>query len=663
MNALKILNSDVANDYVRTRRLSFMFSSLRVRGLLSRHELAAIASRAELDYDELIERIHSDDRSLTNTLRKGPLLDLAWIVGNQNLHEQDIRDSEAIYEFVLKHWGRGKISTLHHLARVDYSVLKLKLGQPAKAREAVRGIVTLLPFIEWAYPKAWPSIRIQAINEGFNFFLLFRKDYTLSTRFLKLDIANPFRGLSEHDALASLGTSESKKWLARLNHHLIGPRLAALKFVDNPEIGPLESLTADLKPGQTSGIANEPKVTIVISAFRPDRHIFTAVKSALNQTYRNLEVLVIDDASGSEFDDVLARVAALDSRVTVLRQLVNGGTYRIRNRALDEATGELITFQDSDDWMHPQRVEAQVKHLLKHPNAVANTSMSTRLTDRLEGVESLRRLRVGICEPSLMFWRVKVRDKIGYFDGVRKGGDTEYRKRLDRAFGTDSAMVMPWRCLTLQRADNGGLTQGELGFRWISEFRLNYRDFWINWAKQAHATGKLRIERDNPARGTAALEADRPFYAPRQSRLVAAEARAVRHFDVVAIANPKDPVNAKALAEFIETQAAAGRRVAVHPIWSFYPRQLPRTIRDSILDLINAGKAELAFEHDELRVGEVVLFAPNAWLTSYNGTRYAWVADKVIQVAFETSDESWHAEGPKVPALINEFVERAFGKG
>jgi glycosyltransferase involved in cell wall biosynthesis len=431
-------------------------------------------------------------------------------------------------------------------------------------------------------------------------------------------------------------------------------------FSEKPEIGPLESLTVKLPEGTTSGIENEPKVTIVISAFQPDQHIFTAVKSALAQTYRNLEIMVIDDASGAAYKNILARVAALDERIRVLVQPVNGGTYRIRNRALDEATGDLITFQDSDDWMHPQRIEVQVKHLLANPNQVGNTTMSTRLTDRLEAAESNRRLRVGICEPSLMFWRVRVRDQIGYFDGVRKGGDTEFRKRMDRAFKVDSAMVYPWRILTIQRADNGGLTQGELGFRWITEFRLNYRDLYLNWHK---TTSKLYIPRDDASASLADQEASRAFYAPRQTRMIAREARSGnRRFDLLIAANLKDPKNVKAAVARVEQALRDGKTVALTQINALYPRELGRVLRKEILELLNQKKVEMVYWRDEVKVERLEFLAPNAWITSHDGTQAAWAIKDFFAVDHESAEESFVAAGAKVAPTIKAAFKTSFSK-
>jgi len=630
-----------------------MFSALRIRGLFSRDELAGVVSHGEHDYASLMKLVYESSELLAD-YRRGAFLDLAWIVGNQRIHEQDLYDAEAIYEYVLNEWP----GFFPQLYRVDYALLKLRVGQPAQAREILRPIPHLIDLIAKIFPAALASIKVQSINEGFNFFLLIRKDWTLSVKFLKIDIANPFRGLSEREALAAMQTSEARIWLKRLNKQLFGPKLARIMFSENPEISPLESLTVKLPEGTTSGIENEPKVTIVISAFQPDEHIFTAVKSALAQTYRNLEIMVIDDASGTSYKKILARVAALDKRIRVLVQPVNGGTYRIRNRALDEATGDLITFQDSDDWMHPQRIEVQVKHLLANPNQVGNTTMSTRLTDRLEAAESNRRLRVGICEPSLMFWRERVRERIGYFDGVRKGGDTEFRKRMDRAFKVDSAMVYPWRILTIQRADNGGLTQGELGFRWITEFRLNYRDLYLNWHKSAT---KLYIPRDDASASLADQEASRAFYAPRQTRMIARDARGGnRKFDLLIAANLKDPKNVRAAVARVEQALTEGKTVALTQINALYPRELGRVLRKEILELLNQNKVEMVYWRDEVRVERLEFLAPNAWITSHDGTQAAWKIKEFVAVDHASAEETFVAAGAKVAPTIEAAYKTSF---
>ena len=97
-----------------------------------------------------------------------------------------------------------------------------------------------------------------------------------------------------------------------------------------------------------------------MSTFEPDRSFRTAVQSLINQTWQNLEILVIDDCSPAEYDGLLSEVTSLDPRIELIRMPSNGGTYRIRNEGIRRSRGEFITFQDSDDWAHPERIARQV---------------------------------------------------------------------------------------------------------------------------------------------------------------------------------------------------------------------------------------------------------------------------------------------------------------
>ena len=107
------------------------------------------------------------------------------------------------------------------------------------------------------------------------------------------------------------------------------------------------------------------------------------MRSLAAQTWTNHEILVVDDGSPHGHDEVLRRAAALDPRVRVIRLPANGGTYVARNAGLDAATGDFVTFQDSDDWSHPLRLERQVAPLLADPAIFSTTSTGMRVTAEL----------------------------------------------------------------------------------------------------------------------------------------------------------------------------------------------------------------------------------------------------------------------------------------
>jgi len=601
MTQYKVANSPVGpRRYNRSKRLTFLFAALRTRSLIARDELANIATGGACD----AELLYSVVGSSVKIENRRALYDLAWLLSNQPVFEHDVINSKRIYDYCLSAWGMADFSHMH---RVNFAMVAIRVGEVDLARRLMVKVPTVLPLASRFFPKALNSVRMQMLQEGTNSAFMFNRDYTVSSEFLRIDIDNPFRGLSMHDAVVAAGTDEARAWLKRLSEQLFEPTTAALAFTPKPFGTPLDSLTVAAGQAQPGASRLQgPKVTVVMSAFQPDEHIFAAVRSTLAQTYGNFELLVIDDCSGEYYDDILGQVAELDPRIRVLRQPVNGGTYRIRNRAMDEATGELITFQDSDDWMHPQRLELQVENLIFNPDAVGNISLSTRLTDRLEAVESGRRLRVGICEPALMFWREKVRDKIGYFDHVRKSGDSEFRKRMNKAFDVDCPVVHPFRILTVQRADNGGLTQGDLGFRWITEFRTHYRDSYLYWHSKLGKATNWHVGREGTNR----------FFAPRGVTMLSADARATREFDLVLGCNMRDNENVRATLVRYQEALAEGQSVAFLQLNNIYPRSLARSIGAPILDLLNNGKADLVYPRDHIVAKRVEILAPSSWLMS-----------------------------------------------
>ncbi len=99
------------------------------------------------------------------------------------------------------------------------------------------------------------------------------------------------------------------------------------------------------------------KVSVIMANFRGERHLSAALTSVLRQTHADLEVIVADDASPDDSVVVARAVMAQDSRVLLIEAGQNAGPAAARNRAIEMASGEWIAIVDSDDLMHPQRLE------------------------------------------------------------------------------------------------------------------------------------------------------------------------------------------------------------------------------------------------------------------------------------------------------------------
>lgn len=104
----------------------------------------------------------------------------------------------------------------------------------------------------------------------------------------------------------------------------------------------------------------EGLVSVVMPAYNAERYIARSIASVLEQTYRQLELVVIDDHSTDGTLALADAVARTDSRVRVVRLPCNGGVAAARNAGISAARGDYIAFLDSDDWWHPAKLDRQV---------------------------------------------------------------------------------------------------------------------------------------------------------------------------------------------------------------------------------------------------------------------------------------------------------------
>lgn len=100
----------------------------------------------------------------------------------------------------------------------------------------------------------------------------------------------------------------------------------------------------------------QPLISVIIPCYNVEEYLPRCVESVLNQTYRNLEILLVDDGSPDRCGEICDGYAAVDSRVKVIHK-ENGGLSDARNVALDVMKGEYVTFVDSDDYVAEDYVE------------------------------------------------------------------------------------------------------------------------------------------------------------------------------------------------------------------------------------------------------------------------------------------------------------------
>lgn len=110
----------------------------------------------------------------------------------------------------------------------------------------------------------------------------------------------------------------------------------------------------------------QPLVSVVMPAYNAGKFIRSAIQSILLQTYRPLELIIIDDASTDDTLDI-AQSFRTDARVNVLSNAENQGIVYSRNRGIEIAAGVYIAILDSDDVALPKRIEQQVRYMMAHP--------------------------------------------------------------------------------------------------------------------------------------------------------------------------------------------------------------------------------------------------------------------------------------------------------
>lgn len=318
--------------------------------------------------------------------------------------------------------------------------------------------------------------------------------------------------------------SEKIKWINKVYQLYQLPEVN-LNGADSKSL--YDQLTVDNIP--TKKVNRKERVTIIIPVFNAETVLPTALTSLQNQTWENLEIIVVDDCSKDNTIAMAEEFAKKDPRIKVLQTEQNGGPYIARNIALNHATGDFVTINDADDWSHPCKIQVQAEHLINNPKIIGNTSEQARLT---EDLNFYRRGKPGLYifgnMSSFMFRRKEFRDKIGYWDSVRFGADSEAIKRIKQAFGEKSIVELQTGPLSFQRQSSGSLT-GNSAFGFPGYFmgaRKEYLEAQLDYHQKAESI-KYTFPQEK-----------RPFPIPEPMKPVReVEKGSRRHFDVIIVSD------------------------------------------------------------------------------------------------------------------------------
>jgi tetratricopeptide (TPR) repeat protein len=203
-----------------------------------------------------------------------------------------------------------------------------------------------------------------------------------------------------------------------------------------------------------------PLVSVIMTTYNAQDYVGTAIRSILSQTYPNIELIVVDDASSDATPAILESFERQDPRVRAILKTTNDGTYVSKNIGLLQAQGEYVALQDSDDWSHPERIAKAVGTLIEKPDLVGLTTDWIRMTTDGEVVIKGGGQIAHLCCISLVFRRVPVLQKVGSFDSVRIAADLEFIQRIGLSFGAEAVPRLRWPLL-FGRARSDSLTASE----------------------------------------------------------------------------------------------------------------------------------------------------------------------------------------------------------
>ena len=239
-----------------------------------------------------------------------------------------------------------------------------------------------------------------------------------------------------------------------------------------------------LSTDSTTAVQDDRLVSIIMTTYKRDPLLDAAIASILNQSYQNIELVIVDDCSPDDNFSYLQQLAENDARIRVFQMDENGGTYLAKNFGMTLAQGEFIGFMDSDDYCHAQRIEFQVASLDAHPEVMGVTHDYFRIDEssdiEFRGIGALRMACI-----SLLIRR-EVVDEIGFFDSLRVGADTEYIERIEANYGKERRLRLrvPSMFMMLHSSSLTGGGPFHISWRSVTGHRLQHHRSFRAWHRK-----------------------------------------------------------------------------------------------------------------------------------------------------------------------------------
>lgn len=198
---------------------------------------------------------------------------------------------------------------------------------------------------------------------------------------------------------------------------------------------------------------NEPLVSIITPVYNAERFLGDTIKSIQSQTYKNWELVLVDDCSKDGSSDMIKEFQANDDRIRYIKLEKNSGASVSRNTGIKNAKGRFIAFVDSDDIWQPEKLKIQIEYMLENNLGFTFTSYrymkeDGKLTKKVAKAPKKINYR-GLLKNTIIGCSTVVIDKeiVGEFSMplVRRGQDTatwlQILKTQDYAYGIEKDLV------------------------------------------------------------------------------------------------------------------------------------------------------------------------------------------------------------------------------
>ncbi|UNK47344.1 glycosyltransferase family 2 protein [Arthrobacter sulfonylureivorans] len=452
----------------------------------------------------------------------------------------------------------------------------------------------------------------------------------------RANFRNPFRR-------PEMGFDE---WLETINAVYRAEGLAELRLVPGEGEPILRLATTDVP-----AVENGPLVSILMPVFKPDAYAELAVRSALGQTYQNIEIIIVDDGSGEEYKHQLARWAALDPRITVVHNRVNSGAYTSRNMAFQRARGEFVTVFDGDDWQHPQKIERLVAAAAEQSDHRLVSAPWARVSPQVYfHYRGWRGAFITPAHVSTMFPTAVIREKLGYWDTVRKAADGEFILRYKLIVNPEDALEISEAPLTLSLVTDSNLSVEDfrLGFR-VPD-RSAYREYYGRWHQQIEA-GKHNGYLPFPL-------LERAFAAPGKYLPVPVRSREI---DVLFVGDfSSGGEESSLLLGHVEAARGLGLTVGVQHKYSLgRDASFGPAFTDRFLEAFRSGELQRVEITDVVAVKLVLIYDPTGF--QFHSALLSNVGAEQVAILIQHAPESDTGHHYEVTAVA-ENVHKAFGR-